>query len=204
MILGYPWLQEHKVAVLQGEDALGVGREIRYLLVGWPEQEKPEKDKRAQEVPKWIVRKMALAIDGFLDQEWIPTPWRMNENEMVGVMRICGAAEKEYAVKTLVTSQGTLEWGEHQELVNSLRADILKEFTGTALAEVFQQDPPVRGKTCAGRITLKAGARAKKQRMMSMQGERLEALKEITKKWLKAKKVTLGMGEWSSPCFDEN
>ena len=34
MILVYPWLQEHKVAVLEGEDALLLGREIRYLLVG--------------------------------------------------------------------------------------------------------------------------------------------------------------------------
>ena len=79
---------------------------------------------------------------------------------MVGVMRICEAAEKEYAVKTLVTSERTLELGEHQELVDSLRADILKEFTGTALAEVIPQDPPIRGKDCAGRITLKAGSRA--------------------------------------------
>ena len=84
------------------------------MLVGWPEQEKPEKDKRAQEVPKWIVRKMAFAIDGVLDEEGIPTPWRFNGNEMVGVMRICEAAEIEYAVKTLVTSEGTLECGEHQ------------------------------------------------------------------------------------------
>ena len=45
---------------------------------------------------------------------------------MVGVMRICEAAEKEYVVKKLVTSEGTLEWGEHQDLVDSLRADILK------------------------------------------------------------------------------
>ena len=38
MIVGYPWLQNHKVAVLAGEDALGVGRQIPYLLVGWPKQ----------------------------------------------------------------------------------------------------------------------------------------------------------------------
>ena len=94
MILGYPWLQEHNVAVPAGEDALGVGREIRDLLVGWPEQEKPEKDESLHVVPKWSVRKLVLAIDGVLDEEGIPTPWRLNEDEMVGVMRMCEAAEK--------------------------------------------------------------------------------------------------------------
>ena len=74
------------------------------MLVGWPEQEKPEKDERPQEVPKWSVRKMALVIDGVLDEEGIPTPWRSNENEMVGATGICEADEEEYAVKTLVTS----------------------------------------------------------------------------------------------------
>ena len=133
MIIWYPWLQKHNVAVLAGEDALGVGREIRYSLVGWPEQEKPEKDERPQEVAEWSVSKLALAIHDVLDEEWIPPPWRLYENDMVGVMRICEAAEKEYAVKTLVTSERILEWGEYQELVDSLRADILKEFTGTAL-----------------------------------------------------------------------
>ena len=54
----------------------------------------------------------------------IPNPWRLNEDEMVGFMRIFEAAENEYAGKTLVTSEGTLEWGEHQELLDSPRADI--------------------------------------------------------------------------------
>ena len=74
MILGYSWLQEQKVVVVAGEDALGVGREIRCLLVGWSEQEKPENDEPTQVVPKWSVRKIALAIDGVLDEEWSPTP----------------------------------------------------------------------------------------------------------------------------------
>ena len=34
-----------------------------------------------------------------------------------------------------------------------------------------------------------------------MQAEKIEALKESTEGWLKAKKVELGIGEWSSPCF---
>ena len=73
MILGYPWLQEHKVAVLASEDALGVVRKIRYLLVGWSEQGKPEKDELPHEVPRWSVRKMAFALDGFFDEEVIPS-----------------------------------------------------------------------------------------------------------------------------------
>ena len=58
-------------------------------------------------------------MDGVLDEEGIPTPCRLNR-----------ASEKEYTGKTLVTTEGHLERGGHQDLVDSLRADIDKEFTG--------------------------------------------------------------------------
>ena len=36
MGLGYPWLQENRVAVLPGDNALGVGESCQCLVEGWP------------------------------------------------------------------------------------------------------------------------------------------------------------------------
>ena len=35
MILGYPWLQENRVAVLYGDNLLGVGEGCQNLVQGW-------------------------------------------------------------------------------------------------------------------------------------------------------------------------
>ena len=83
----------------------------------------------------------------------------------------------------MLMSEGAAEWGEHQVLVEGLRAGIMEADGCTVLCNEIQPDPTNSGTNCEAIITLKEGAQPKKQREMPMHGERLEALGKIADEW---------------------
>ena len=112
-----------------------------------------------------------------------------------------GIDEEDVKLRTMLMSERAGEWGEHQALVEGLRARGMEAYGGTVLCNEIQPDPPNRGPNCEAIPTLKEGAQPKKQRAMPMHAESLECLGKIAHEWLGAKKVEAGMGPWSSPCF---
>ena len=65
MILGYPWLQENRVAVLPGDNALGVCEKGQCLVEGWPLTEGRRTAKTpAKTLSDWSVRKLQLGLRG--------------------------------------------------------------------------------------------------------------------------------------------
>ena len=65
MIPGYPWLQENRVAVLPGDNALGVGEKGQFLVEGWPVTDaRPTAKSPAKILPDWSVRKLQLGLRG--------------------------------------------------------------------------------------------------------------------------------------------
>jgi hypothetical protein len=85
-----------------------------------------------------------------------------------------------------------------------LRADIHRDFDGTALREEIVPDPPVRGDYGYAYIPLQADAVPTRQKPLKMFGERQEALKTIVLDW-EAKKFIerpqKGGCEWLSTAF---
>ena len=61
----------------------------------------------------------------------------------------------------ILMSDGSSEWGEHQELVEGLRAGVMTDYGGTVLCNEIQPDPPIRGANCEAIITLKERAEPK-------------------------------------------
>ena len=114
----------------------------------------------------------------------------LTEDEMVeAVKRHDGADLEEEQARVMLMSDGSSEWGEHQELVEGLRAGLVTDLGGTVLCNEAQPDPPNRGPICEAIITFKEGAQPKKQSAMQMHSERLEALGMIANEWLAAIKV---------------
>ena len=59
MILGYPWLQENRVAVLPGDNALEVGKKGQCWVEGCPATDvRPTAKTPAKTLPDWSVRKL--------------------------------------------------------------------------------------------------------------------------------------------------
>ena len=113
MILGYPWLHENRVAVLPGDNALGVGERGQCLVEGWPVTDTRTTAKTpAKTLPDWSVRKLQLGLRGDSQGGDIPGHQGLTEWEMVEAMNRCrlAAAEVTLAAKTLTTSEGTSEW----------------------------------------------------------------------------------------------
>ena len=181
MILGYPWLCQHKLAVVPGDHALGVGSTDR-LIAGWEEGDRGF-DPEDERVPDCALRKLRLCVEDIVSQDGSEGDWRvdvLDEDEMVEALngRDC-IDEEEVKLRTMLMSEGAAEWGDHQALVEGLRASIMEAYGVTVLCNEIQPDPPNRGPNCEAIITLKEGAQPKKQRAMPMHGERLEALGKI-------------------------
>ena len=88
MILGYPWLCEHKLAVLPVDRALGVGTDNR-LIAGWEEEDEgfDHDDERA---PDWAVRKLRLCVDDVVSldgSEGECVSYLLTEAEMVEAVK---------------------------------------------------------------------------------------------------------------------
>ena len=84
------------------------------------------------------------------------------------------------------------EWREHEPLVDRLRAALFEDFPNV-LRESILPDPPIRWPNFEAQIYLKPTAQPKKQRSMSMCGERLDAMEQITQDWLEAGKIESAM-----------
>ncbi len=76
-------------------------------------------------------------------------------------------------VARVITSDSSdSEWGEHQALVDELRAKLNEDYDNIVLGEEIFPDPPHRGPHCTAHIILKPGAQPKKQKQILLQGER--------------------------------
>ena len=77
-----------------------------------------------------------------------------------------------------------------------------EDFDGKVLRDkIFPGEQPIRGPLGEGRIELKAGAIAQKQRAIPLTGERRDAMIALVDDWVASGKVERGYSEWSSPAF---
>ena len=76
------------------------------------------------------------------------------------------------------------------------------DFDGKVLRDkIFPGEQPIRGPLGEGRIELKVGAIAQKQRAIPLTGERRDAMIALVDDWVASGKVERGYSEWSSPAF---
>ena len=61
MILGYPWLCQHKLAVDPSDHAVGLGP-TNLMIAGWEEGD-PGFDPEGERVPDCAVRKLRLCVE---------------------------------------------------------------------------------------------------------------------------------------------
>ena len=109
MILGYPWLQENRVAVLSGDNLLGVGEGCRNLVEGWVKTTCPAKGKTLQ---TWSIGKLQLGLPGRTSGGDIPSLTRLDDYELLEVMNRCGAPQPPgVAASSVTVSDGKTEWG---------------------------------------------------------------------------------------------
>ena len=136
-----------------------------------------------------------LDQDGKAMEVW-PTVERLTEDDLGTLDAVLQESNSQVEVYGLV--QGTdEEWGENQPLVDQLRAARLKDYGDTVLCGKFSwinESPPIRGPHCEARIHLKVGAQAKAQKQIRLQGEKLQAMKEIAEGWVAAIGNTLAFG----------
>ena len=79
---------------------------------------------------------------------------------------------------------------------------IHEDFDGKVLRDkIFPGEQPIRGPLGEGRIELKVGAIAQKQRAIPLTGERRDAMIALVDDWVASGKVERGYSEWSSPAF---
>ncbi len=80
---------------------------------------------------------------------------------------------EEMTVARVITSYSCdSELGEHQTLVDILRAKLHEDYDKIVLGDEIFPDPPHRGPHCTAHIFLKPGAQAKKQKQILLQGEK--------------------------------
>ena len=124
MILGYPWLCQHRLAVVQSDHALGVGSTDR-LIAGWEEGDSGF-DPEDERVPDCAVRKLRLCVEDVASQDGSEGDWRLealDEDEMIEALNgRDGIEDADVRLRTGLMSEGAAEWGEHQALVEGLRA----------------------------------------------------------------------------------
>ena len=192
---------ENALASLPALGALRCENGTGALIGGWQGTEEKEFQKESETPVPDMMRKLRLHVpDG--DEPDGPrlrrrkTDW-LDESEMHDVHRKQNS-EDTAAVRAIYAEGG--EWGGHQPLVDQLRAALFDDFPNV-LRESILPDPPIRGPNCEAQIYLKPTAQPKKQRCMSMCGERLGAMEQITQDWLEAGKIESCNGPWSSPCF---
>ena len=96
------------------------------------------------------------------------------------------------------------EWGVHQALVEELRAALHRDYDSTVLSGKFAWGPegaPIRGPNYEANIHLKVGAEAKAQKQIRLQGERLDARREIAEGWVANGRAESCSSNWRHPSF---
>ena len=86
-------------------------------------------------------------------------------------------------------------------LIEKLKAKIVKDFGGDVLSGKLPTTPPVRGPFGLAHINLVPGATPKRHRSFKMVGEREEALKTIIKEYIDRGWLEPSFSDWGSPCF---
>ena len=216
-LIGYPWLQRHKLGVFPHLRALALEtRGIFLLLRGESssglETELPEEKPSAPTVLPDLrlvdeVRAMQLAlpwIEGNDDEEEPDLgeeSLREDEDVQEEVARVfleSASLPPSSAQGIVVVPPGEQATG---ETVDRLRAAIRKDYEGRVLRDQIWFDKPPRGPFGEGRIELKPGTVPKKQHAIRLTGERHKALCDMVEEWERDGKVEPGQSAWSSPTF---
>jgi hypothetical protein len=211
MILGYPWLAENSVGILAGSGE---------LTVGWPQKKIVgcTRESEKTNLLRGVKSEVPLTRNEFSDgEDWLTTQkmrlkvisvtdgWesKLEDAELEEVqMRLTAVNDETELLRVRrIQTSGSSEWGQYQSLVEELRAGLHADYDGTVLVDEIDQDPPVRGPHCEGKIFLKPGAKPKKQGAMKLQGERLEGMKKVAQDWFDGGRIEHCQGPWASPSF---
>ena len=87
LILGYPWLCQHKLEVVPSDHALGVGSTNR--LIAGCEEGDPGFDPKDVRVPDCAVRKLRLCFEDVVSQDGSEVDWRadvLDQDQMVDAL----------------------------------------------------------------------------------------------------------------------
>jgi transposase InsO family protein len=135
------------------------------------------------------------------EEEWVDDP--LSEEELEALQAKFFDAVQEVEVSGLIQGEES-EWGEHQALVDELRAAIHRDYDSTVLSGKFHWGPegaPIRGENCEAKIHLKQGAEARAQKQIRLTGERWAAMKEIAEGWVANGRAESCSGNWRHPSF---
>ena len=229
-ILSFPWLRANRLGVWAHQHALELQGRPRILLDNF-EEEVPSGDEQGTEEEtdvedsedeeiseeeadrRWAqvaeVRAMGLGLPTeageygeeilFNDEE---TLWLIAKK----IREAAGEGITPAAIAQATKIQGVVlvpEGAEEEDPEITRRsAAIHKDFNGKVLRDaLFPGEQPIRGPLGEGKIELKPGAVAKKQRAILLTGPRREAMLALVDDWEKNGKVEPGYSEWSSPAF---
>ena len=113
-------------------------------------------------------------------EDW-PGEEHLTPNEMLNIQLVLGSQVQQAKIEGVVVGNDD-EWGEDQELVEQLRKKLHEDYDHDVLSGKFdwlKSEPPIRGPHCEAQVFLKEDAEAKAVKQIQLQGERLEAIKEI-------------------------
>jgi hypothetical protein len=218
LILGYPWLRRTQLGILPHKGALfheqngGTLRLLRSVKTrtrvptdGKDPTQQQVNVRGVQETPQCEdLEERLLQIQKL--QLCVPRDTENGDNMLSrqAQLEISEQLRKteEMTVARVITSDSSdSEWGEHQALVDELRAKLHEDYDNIVLGEEIFPDPPHRGPHCTAHIFLKPGAQPKKQKQILLQGERRDAMIVIAQNWLNKLRTEPCEGPWSSPAF---
>jgi hypothetical protein len=216
-IIGFPWLEENQLGVFPHLRALALRGEQVVLLRGHDaegEQVQPAAHKKAQKRVRYLkmvekVRALRLALpeaalgEDTEEPEWEENPLHEDEATQETVAKELLRAAREDEARA---AQGVILVPEGEEVTSQraeeLRAALRRDFEGEVLRDRIWGERIVRGPLGEGKIELKPGSVAKKQRPIHLTGERHRALCDLVDEWVRDKKVEEGVpSAWSSPTF---
>jgi hypothetical protein len=148
------------------------------------------------------VRMMRLTLpeDEGPEGELVPGHELVAEDELLEVAAQLGGA-LDHGSEASIRGMIVADEDEDSELAKQLRAEILKEFEGRVFRPKVRGNPPIRGTHGGARLYLKAGATPICGRLISLHGERLEALQELEDAWKRDGKLETGHGPWRTAAF---
>ena len=158
-----------------------------------------------------LLQKMQLTMppleileeDGEFDIEGWPDEEHLTPNELLNIQMVLGSQVQQAKIEGVVVGNDD-EWGEHQELVDQLRQKFHADYDHDVLSSKFdwlKSEPPIRGPHCEAQVYLKKDAQAKAVKQIRLQGERLEAMKEIATGWCANGRAEPSSSNWRHPSF---
>ena len=99
-----------------------------------------------ERIRDWAVRKLRLCVEDVVSLDGSEVECVMNpltKDEMVEAVKDGeGVSLEGVKARVMLMSDGSSEWGEHQEFVEGLRAGVMTDYGGTVLCNEIQPDPP--------------------------------------------------------------